>query len=182
VQAHGGDLGATTPADLAVIAGGVVIMVIGITILLLARNSSEKKRYSKLGAPLVAAGLFVALLGPGLIPSSPSVCSRPTTAAKVEILSPDEGELLESPEVAVQVSLRGAKLSDVSSSTNTEGSGHLHLTLDNKVISMTSEMSQTIIAEPGEHLLEAEFLANDHGPFCKRVRDAVSFSVGAQPS
>lgn len=174
--AHGGDLGPTSAADVAVMAGGVAIMVTGITSLLLSRGG-RKTRFSKLATPLVTAGLFIALLGPGLLPASPTTCTRPVTDAKLEILSPIKGELLESQDVKVKVRLTGARLVDESSSKSVGDDGHLHLILDGKTISMSGELSQTIRAATGEHRLDAELVAGDHGSFCSRVRDTVTFSV-----
>lgn len=176
--AHGGDLGPTSAADVAVMVGGVAIMVTGITILLLSRGARPKTRLSKFASPLVTAGLFIALLGPGLLPASRTTCSRPITDANLEILSPGSGELLESQDVEVKVRLTGARLLDESSSKNVGDDGHLHLILDGKTISMSGELSQTIRADTGEHRLEAELVAGDHGSFCSRVRDTVTFSVG----
>lgn len=176
---HGGDLGPTSAADVAVMAVGAVIMVVGITILLLSRGG-RKTRLSKFATPLVTAGLFTALLGPGLLPASPTTCSRPITDAKLEILAPGEGELLESQDVEVKVRLTGARLIDDSSSQNVGDDGHLHLILNGKTVSMSGELSQTIRALTGEHRLEAELVAGDHGPFCSRVRDVVTFSVAGQ--
>ena len=50
--------------------------------------------------------------------------------------------------------------------------------LDGKLVSMTSGTSQLLQGlTPGEHLLQVEFVANDHAPFDPRVLAAVTFEV-----
>ena len=56
--------------------------------------------------------------------------------------------------------------------------GHLHVVLDDQLISMTSDLESVIPdVAPGMHLLKIEFVANDHAPFDPRVIAAVSFEV-----
>ena len=50
--------------------------------------------------------------------------------------------------------------------------------LDGKLVSMTSGTSQLLQGlTAGEHLLQVEFVANDHAPFDPRVLAAVTFEV-----
>ena len=50
--------------------------------------------------------------------------------------------------------------------------------LDGRLVSMPSAASSTIPVAPGEHTLDVEFVAMDHGPFSPRVRQSVTFDVG----
>ncbi|HEY3208529.1 MAG TPA: hypothetical protein VGL18_01855 [Actinomycetota bacterium] len=42
---------------------------------------------------------------------------------------------------------------------------------------MSLTLSRTLEVGPGRHVLEAEFVAADHGPFNPRVRTSVAFRV-----
>jgi hypothetical protein len=113
-------------------------------------------------------------------PSSPSPASgpRPSTTATLKILSPKNGQVIHGTTVDLKVSLTGAKLVAASSTNLVPDEGHLHVSVDDTLVSMTSGLGQTIPdLTPGTHLITVEFVANDHFPFDPRVRALVSFQV-----
>jgi hypothetical protein len=55
--------------------------------------------------------------------------------------------------------------------------GHIHLSVDGRLVSMTTGLTADIAASPGPHELVAEFVAVDHGPFDPRVQATTTFSV-----
>jgi hypothetical protein len=56
--------------------------------------------------------------------------------------------------------------------------GHLHVLLDDTLISMTQGTEQTIPnVTPGPHRIQVEFVASDHAPFDPRVVSVVAFEV-----
>jgi hypothetical protein len=60
----------------------------------------------------------------------------------------------------------------------TSDEGHVHVSVDGRIISQTFSLSQKIDApKRGSHLLQAEFVAKDHGPFIPRVLSTVTFTV-----
>ena len=175
--AHGGlGSGPLTAPEIAIAAAGGVLAVIG-AFLILRNPGTEKAASGKAGFGLLGMGLVIAMLGPNLVPAPSGACSRPRTQASVEIASPKPGEVVDGGKIDVGIRLSDGKLAGLSSTRNIEGQGHLHLSLDGKLVSMTGEAEQRIEASPGEHQLTAEYVANDHAPFCKRVTDRVRFTV-----
>ncbi|MGH2772505.1 MAG: hypothetical protein ACRDIU_05140 [Actinomycetota bacterium] len=175
--AHGGlGSGPLTAPEIAIASAGGLMALIG-AFLVLRTPQKGKSSGGKAGFALLGVGLVVAMLGPNLVPAPSGACARPTTQASVEIISPRPGEVLEGSKFDVEIRLSDGQLAGLSSTRNVKGQGHLHLSLDGKLVSMTGEAKQSIDAQPGEHRLTAEYVANDHAPFCKRVTDRVRFTV-----
>lgn len=118
------------------------------------------------------------LFGPDLAEPKALPCERPATEASIQILEPTGDSTLESGEVPLKLDLQGGKIASLASVENRPDEGHLHITVDGKLTTMSGEAEQTIQVTPGEHELEVEYVANDHAPFCKRVSDRVQFTVG----
>jgi hypothetical protein len=111
-------------------------------------------------------------------PTSTSAAARPSTNGVLTIVSPRDGEIIRGGEVDLVVKLEGAKLSDMTTTDLVPDEGHLHVTLDDRLISMTSGLDETIPdVAPGQHLLKVEFVANDHIPFEPRVIAQVAFEM-----
>ena len=75
--------------------------------------------------------------------------------------------------------LTGGRIVASASTTLTPDTGHIHLSLDGKLISMTYGLVQVVDLSgtaTREHTLQAEFVAADHGPFDPRVTAAVTFT------
>jgi len=103
---------------------------------------------------------------------------RPSTSATLGIASPETGSVVRTDQVTLVVELEGATLTDITSTDLRPDEGHLHVTLDDQLISMTSGLEQVLPdLAPGEHLLKVELVANDHAPFDPRVVTGVSFRV-----
>jgi hypothetical protein len=124
---------------------------------------------------IVVIGLAVALAacGSGSSPTSsptPSVGSRPTSTAKIAIVSPKPGETVSTEGVIVKVSLEGATLVKQATTTLRPDQGHMHLLVDDRTITLAGALEvPTGALTPGTHLIQVEFSANDHGPFNPRV-------------
>ncbi len=57
--------------------------------------------------------------------------------------------------------------------------GHIHVSVDGRVIAMINRPRVPVTGlSPGEHTIQAEFVASDHLPFANSVDAAVSFTVG----
>jgi hypothetical protein len=110
------------------------------------------------------------------VTSAPS--ARPSSTAHLKILSPATGEVLPAGDITLRLKLTGATVVPATSWDLVPDEGHLHVILDNRLISMTANTTTTLPnVDPGTHLLDVEFVANDHAPFDPRVVAASSFTV-----
>ena len=104
--------------------------------------------------------------------------ARPSTPAKVQIVTPTDGEVIHGSVVDVKVRLENATIVPVTTTNITPDQGHLHLYLDDQIESMNFSTSATLTAvQPGLHVLRVEFVASDHLPFDPRVIEQVAFEV-----
>jgi hypothetical protein len=104
--------------------------------------------------------------------------ARPASTGTLEIVEPKNGSSVTDP-VTLRVSLTGAKLVAASTTNVVPDEGHLHVSLDGNLISMTSGLEQELPAglAPGTHVIQVEFVASDHAPFDPRVIASSSFKV-----
>jgi hypothetical protein len=111
---------------------------------------------------------------------SMSAGSRPSTDATLAIVSPTNGETIHGSDVPLKIELDGGTIATSASTELVPDEGHLHVVLDDQLISMTSDLTSVIPdVAPGTHLLKVEFVANDHAPYDPRVIAGVSFEVAA---
>jgi hypothetical protein len=104
---------------------------------------------------------------------------RPTSTAKLDIIEPAAGSTIPGGTVDVKLSLVGATIVPAATKDLKPDEGHVHLTLDDKLQSMSFSLEDTIQAPPGTHILLAEFVAGDHAPFNPRVQVTRTFVVPA---
>jgi len=107
--------------------------------------------------------------------------ARPASTATLAIVRPTEGQTVSGNQVEVVMTLNGGTIVDTASTTLTPDTGHIHLSLDGKLVSMTYGLVQLVDVSglaPGQHTLQAEFVAADHGPFDPRVIAQVTFTIG----
>lgn len=111
--------------------------------------------------------------------ASPTVAvERPASTAELTIVRPENGDRVAGDTTQLEIDLQGAEVVDQTSTDLRPDEGHLHVMLDGKLVSMTSGTSQLLAdLTPGEHLLQVEFVANDHAPFDPRVLAAVTFEA-----
>ncbi len=147
-------------------------------------------RRIRIADALVAAAVIATVMTAGcggngggeaasLTPASPTVAAqRPTSTAELTIVSPENGDSIAGNTAQLEIDLQGAEVVDQTSTDLRPDEGHLHVVLDGKLVSMTSGTSQLLAdLTPGEHLIQVEFVANDHAPFDPRVLAAVTFEV-----
>lgn len=116
--------------------------------------------------------------GSGATGATAPSSDRPSSTAKLAIVLPKVGEVVHGSNVDLRVKLQDAKLVPATTTHIVPDEGHLHVILDDTLISMTEGLEQTIPdVAPGEHRIMVEFVASDHAPFDPRVVSVVAFEV-----
>ena len=116
--------------------------------------------------------------GSGATGATAPSSDRPSSTAKLSIVAPKVGEVVHGSSVDLRVKLQDAKLVPATTTHIVPDEGHLHVILDDTLISMTQGLEQTIPdVAPGEHRIMVEFVASDHAPFDPRVVSVVAFEV-----
>jgi len=141
----------------------------------------------------VAPRLFVAAALPVLVaacsqPGTPtqaaapsgSLGPRPSSPATVEILQPTANSTVTGTSVHIVLKLTGATIVQQTTTAIKPDEGHVHLYVNNVLVSMNYGLEQDIPVQPGSLVLKAEFVASDHAPFNPRVwSPEVIFTVKA---
>jgi len=122
------------------------------------------------------AGCAIALLvaactgnPPSQAASSPTLGPRPASPAKVEIVQPASSSTVTGTSVHVVLKLTGATIVTQTTTNVRPDQGHVHLYVNNVLVSMNYGLEQDIPVQPGTIDLKAEFVAADHAPFSPRV-------------
>jgi hypothetical protein len=110
-------------------------------------------------------------------PAQPATQVRPRSTATLRFVSPVPGAVVTGRTFHVRLVLTGAKIVPETSTHLTPDRGHIHLILDGRVVSMAYGEEQDVAVTPGDHLLQAEFVATDHFPFNPRVVTSATFTV-----
>jgi len=115
--------------------------------------------------------------GSGATSVSPAA-DRPSSTASIAIVSPKQGEVIHGSTAQLKAKLTGGEIVQQTSTDLQPDQGHLHVILDDHLVTMTAS-TDTMLTDltPGEHILEVEFVANDHAPFDPRVLAKVTFEV-----
>jgi len=122
------------------------------------------------------SGLFASA---SAVPSvAPPSGSRPSSPAIVTIVSPTSNQVVSGPTVHVAITLQNATIVAATTTNIRPDQGHVHLYVDNVLVSMNYGLTQDLPVHPGTYLLKAEFVASDHAPFDPRVwSNEVVFTV-----
>jgi hypothetical protein len=133
------------------------------------------------GLLIVGVGLLVAavVVPPVLFPPGARVPGpRPTSTATLAIRQPEAGSSVDDGRLEVVLDLEGGTIVDDASADLAPDTGHIHVTVDGRLVSMTYGVVQVVDVRslpPGEHELRAEYVAADHAPFSPRVVASVAF-------
>jgi len=128
----------------------------------------------RLLASLALASVALAACSLPLIGQSPtpSPTPRPSSTGHLTIAQPAPNTVVTASTLHVEFQLNGAHIVDVTTKNLTPDTGHLHLSIDGRLISMNYQLSQDVSMQPftpGPHVLQGEFVAADHIPFSPRV-------------
>ena len=115
--------------------------------------------------------------GSGATAVSPAA-ERPSSTATIAIVSPKQGEVIHGSTADLKVKLTGGEIVQQTSTDLQPDQGHLHVILDDHLVTMTAS-TESLLTDltPGLHILQVEFVANDHAPFAPRVLAKTSFEV-----
>ena len=180
--------GEASSLQIAITVVGTLLALAGVGAAMVATGDSkrftgDKTKLRRGGLALAVVGFLVFVFGPDLFEPAQIPCEdRPATQASLEIASPNRNQVFTTQDVPLKLELEGGKVASLSSTENKEDEGHLHISIDGRLASMTGEPEQVLQVPPGEHELEVEYVANDHAPFCKRVNDRVRFTVEDAPA
>ena len=123
-------------------------------------------------ATLAVVAIVLAACSGDPMPTHPSVASmghRPSTSATVEIVQPAPSTTVTGSTAHVVLRLNGATIVPDTTTNIRPDQGHVHLYVNNQLISMNYGLEQDIPVQPGTLVLKAEFVAADHAPFSPRV-------------
>jgi len=101
-----------------------------------------------------------------------TLAPRPSSLATVEILQPLAGATITGETTHIVLKLNGATIVTSTTTAISPDEGHVHLYVDNALVSMNYGLEQDIPVTKGTHVLKAEFVAADHAPFSPRVISA----------
>ncbi|HLX35129.1 MAG TPA: DUF4399 domain-containing protein [Candidatus Limnocylindrales bacterium] len=143
-------------------------------------------RFAGLSSVLLLVALGSVACGGGASPTTAPATSpgasivssfgpRPSSPAVVTIVEPTNGAQLSGPTVHVVLTLTGATIVPATTTSISPTTGHIHLYVDNNLVSMNYGLTQDIPVSPGTYVLKAEFVAADHAPFNPRVYSAEVF-------
>ena len=133
------------------------------------------------GVVILALALLVGVVACAPDSSSSSgstTVTRPTTPAKLAILYPQPGATT-GRSFVLKLSLTGATVVSPVQVTGIDPTeGHIHISVDGKLVSMAYGLTQRINGlTPGDHTVLASFVASDHRPFANEVLATVVFEV-----
>ena len=131
----------------------------------------------------VVASVVAGCSGSASSPASPSAASappsatgsRPSAPAVIGIVQPAAGSTITGTTAHIVISLEGAQIVPATTTNVRPDQGHVHLYVDNNLVSMNYGLEQDIAVHPGTYVVKAEFVAADHVPFSPRVWSPETF-------
>jgi hypothetical protein len=100
---------------------------------------------------------------------SPSTGARPSSPATIGVVQPAAEASLTGTSAHVVLRLDGARIVSATTTNVRPDEGHVHLYVNNALVSMNYGLEQDVPVQPGTYVVKAEFVAADHAPFSPRV-------------
>jgi hypothetical protein len=141
-------------------------------------------RLSRPAAMLLLGGAVIVVASALVIPAKlmrppQPAAIRPASIASLAIDEPTPGEHVSGSALGVTIELIDGRVVLISTTKLTPDAGHLHLYIDDRLVSMGSGGLRESVPigglVAGQHRLRVEFVAADHGPFEPRVQATVGF-------
>jgi hypothetical protein len=173
---------------------GVVMLIAGMWVGWIAVSRIRGRSFSRIPLTAAWAGVSLALVlvaGAAVLPArvfprtdatATASGPRPASTATIAIERPAANSDVTTQDLEVVLRLEGGTIVDATSTDLAPDTGHVHLSIDGVLVSMTTGLTQSLSVralDPGEHTLLAEFVAADHAPFDPRVTASVTFVRGA---
>jgi hypothetical protein len=110
--------------------------------------------------------------------TAPAAAQRPSSQAKLTIVSPRNGQTVDQARPELRLGLDGGKIVNQTTTRIQGDEGHIHLHVDGKLVDMNYGLRQRLPQlPPGQHVVQVEFVAADHAPFDPRVLTQAAFQV-----
>lgn len=153
--------------EMTLLAGG--LLVLGLVFFFQKTVKSVVSVVLLVGALAVGAGAFAV----GGSTDEP----LPAPDVEVRIVSPEDGATVPARnEVEVRAEVIGGTLTDAERSEDpTEG--HLHVFVDDAMVSMPVSEASPVTLEPGTHVITVEFTSADHRSYEPRILDRVAVTA-----
>jgi hypothetical protein len=116
--------------------------------------------------------------GGSAAPTTVAAVPRPSSTAKLTIVSPRQGQTVSQDRPQLLLGLDGGKIINQTTTRIQGDEGHIHLLVDGKLVAMNYGLRQRLPQlPPGQHVVQVEFVAADHAPFDPRVLTQTAFKV-----
>jgi hypothetical protein len=143
-----------------------------------------RTRPARAAVLLVVAALAVAACSGGdggsatATTTAPAAAQRPSSQAKLTIVSPRNGQTVDQDRPELRLGLDGGRIVNQTTTRIRGDEGHIHLHVDGKLVDMNYGLRQRLPPlAPGQHVVQVEFVAADHAPFDPRVLTQAAFQV-----
>ena len=141
-------------------------------------NSSRTTRLALAALAVVLLGACSSGGGSTATPAPTTLVARPSSTARLSILTPRNGQTLNRRASEVRLELAGARIVSHTTTRIRPDQGHIHLLVDGKLVAMNYGLDERLPdLTPGQHLVQVEFVAADHAPFVPRVLTQAAFTV-----
>jgi hypothetical protein len=110
--------------------------------------------------------------------TAPAAAQRPSSQAKLTIVSPRNGQTVDQDRPELRLGLDGGRIVNQTTTRIRGDEGHIHLHVDGRLVDMNYGLRQRLPRlPPGQHVVQVEFVAADHAPFDPRVLTQAAFQV-----